>query len=98
MNIKPGILAGVGGVEKGEFEIPDLNIRAGVALIRDIRDRIADPNPNTAQIGSIDNFAGRKALVSVRKVIESYESDVIQGRPWQIEDEADVDSRKPRLL
>ena len=36
--------------------------------------------------------------VSVRKVIESYESDVIQGRPWQIEDEADVDSRKPRLL
>ena len=37
-------------------------------------------------------------LVSVRKVIESYESDVIQGRPWQIEDEADVDSRKPRLL
>ena len=37
-------------------------------------------------------------LVSVRKVIESYESDVIQGWPWQIEDEADVDSRKPRLL
>ena len=37
-------------------------------------------------------------LVSVLKVIESYESDVIQGRPWQIEDEADVDSRKPRLL
>ena len=37
-------------------------------------------------------------LASVRKVIESYESDVIQGWPWQIEDEADVDSRKPRLL
>ena len=36
--------------------------------------------------------------VSVRKVIESYESDVIQGWPWQIEDEADVDSRKPRFL
>ena len=43
--------------------------------------------------------AGRpRLLVSVRKVIESYESDVIQGWPWQIEDEADVDSRKPRLL
>ena len=40
----------------------------------------------------------RYLSVSVRKVIESYESDVIQGRPWQIEDEADVDSRKPRLL
>ena len=36
--------------------------------------------------------------VSVRKVIESYESDVIQGWPWQIGDEADVDSRKPRFL
>ena len=36
--------------------------------------------------------------VSVRKVIESYEPDVIQCWPWQIEDEADVDSRKPRLL
>ena len=37
--------------------------------------------------------------ISVRpKVIESYESDVIQGWPWQIEHEADVDSRKPRLL
>ena len=40
----------------------------------------------------------RLVLVSVRKVIESYESDVIQGWPWQIEDEADVDSRKPRFL
>ena len=40
----------------------------------------------------------RNISVSVRKVIESYESDVIQGWPWQIEDEADVDSRKPRLL
>ena len=30
--------------------------------------------------------------------VGSYESDVIQGWPWQIEDEADVDSRKPRLL
>ena len=27
-----------------------------------------------------------RTLVSVRKVIESYESDVIQGWPWQIED------------
>ena len=81
MNIKPGILAGVGGVEKGEFEIPDLNIRAGVALIRDIRDRIADPNPNTAQIGSIDNFAGRKALNS--KITTVRGARALRERAWE---------------
>ena len=38
------------------------------------------------------------ALVSVRKVVESYESDVIQRSCRQFEDKIDVDSRKSRFL
>ena len=64
MNIDPKIWAGVGGVHEEEFEVPEMNIRAGVALIREIRDRIADPNPNAAQIGSIYVFAGRESIDS----------------------------------
>ena len=55
------------------------------------------PRPKQVWNRIPDDVRGRVS-VSVRKVIESYESDVIQGWPWQIEDEADVDSRKPRLL
>jgi len=36
--------------------------------------------------------------VSVRKVIESYESDVIQGSYCAMEDKTDVDIRKPWFL
>jgi len=38
------------------------------------------------------------ALVSVRKVIESYESDVIQVSYGRMEDKTDVDIRKPWFL
>jgi transposase len=37
-------------------------------------------------------------LVSVRKVLESYESDVIQGSYRRMEGKANVDIRKPRFL
>jgi hypothetical protein len=37
-------------------------------------------------------------LVSVRKVLESYESDVIQGPYRRMEGKANVDIRKPRFL
>jgi hypothetical protein len=36
--------------------------------------------------------------VSVRKVLESYESDVIQGSYRRMEGKANVDIRKPRFL
>jgi len=42
--------------------------------------------------------ARRMILVSVRKVIESYESDVIQGSYRLTEDRTDVDIRKPLFL
>ena len=63
-------------------------------------DHWATPLEFMRRSGDCENFSIAKfmASVSVRKVIESYESDVIQGWPWQIEDEADVDSRKPTLL
>jgi MFS family permease len=39
-----------------------------------------------------------EVLVSVRKVLESYESDVIQGSYRRMEGKANVDIRKPRFL
>ena len=79
MNIKPEIWAGVGGVTADEFENPEMNIRAGVALIKEIRGRIADPNPNAAQIGSIYVFTGRETINSYgARVGRAY-----QQRAWE---------------
>ena len=38
------------------------------------------------------------SLVSVRKVVESYEPDVIQESYHRMEDKTDVDIRKPWFL
>ena len=79
MNIKPRIWEGIGGVQSDEFEYPEMNIRAAVALIKGIRDRIDDPNPNAAQIGSIYVFTGRET-------INSYGARVgraFRERPWE---------------
>lgn len=59
-----GIWGSVGGVTADQFENPEMNIRAAVALIKEIRDRIADPNPSAAQIGSVYNFTGRETINS----------------------------------
>jgi hypothetical protein len=58
MNINPIIWDGVGGVRGEQFKNPELNIRAGVALIKAIQDRIDKPTP--AKIGSVWQFAGKE--------------------------------------
>ena len=63
MNINPVTWAGMGGVKAADFVKPDLNIRASVALLKAIRDRIDDPTPE--KIGSIWNFTGREVVSSV---------------------------------
>ena len=60
MNINPMLWAGMSGVPKTEFADPEKNIRAGVALIKAIQDRI--PNPTPAKIGSIWQFTGREMV------------------------------------
>ena len=60
MNIKPDMWAGLDGVKKEEFKNPEANIRAGVTLIKRIRDRLDDPTP--AKIGSIWVFAGAEKV------------------------------------
>ena len=60
MNIKPSMWAGLDGVKKEEFKNPEANIRAGVTLIKRIRDRLDDPTP--AKIGSIWSFTGAEKI------------------------------------
>ncbi len=60
MNIKPKVWEGVGGVRRDQFKDPKLNIRAGVALIKELQDRIENPTP--AKIGSIWQFTGREIV------------------------------------
>lgn len=60
MNIKPDMWAGLDGVKKEEFENPEANIRAGVTLIKRIRDRLDDPSE--AKIGSIWNYTGAEKV------------------------------------
>jgi hypothetical protein len=78
MNINPTIWAGIGGVSKQEFADPEKNIRAGVALIRAIQDRI--PNPTPAKIGSIWQFTGAEAIRDNGVKIEN----TIQNKLWEI--------------
>lgn len=79
MNINSEIWAGVGGVQKDEFENSEMNIRAGVALIKEIRDRIADPDPSAAQIASIYNFAGSETISDVGARM----ARVFRDRAWE---------------
>ena len=60
MNIKPKVWAGMGGVGEEEFKDPEKNIRAGVALIKAIWDRLRPEDRTAAKIGSIWNFTGRE--------------------------------------
>ena len=60
MNINPRIWAGMGGVGRKEFGQPDRNIRAGVALIKVISDRLRVRDRTPMKIGSIWSFTGRE--------------------------------------
>ncbi|MCH8097535.1 MAG: lytic transglycosylase domain-containing protein [Proteobacteria bacterium] len=77
MNIKPGMWAGLDGVKKEEFKNPEANIRAGVTLIKRIRDRLDDPTP--AKIGSIWNFTGAEKVnekgARIQKIYDKIEKD-----------------------
>lgn len=59
MNIQPETWAGLSD-EPIDFHDPEMNIRAGVTLIRRIVRRVDDPTP--AKIASIWNFTGRELV------------------------------------
>ena len=62
MNINNRTWAGIGGVKRKEFKQPEQNIRAGVALIKAIADRLRTADRTPAKIGSIWNFTGREEV------------------------------------
>lgn len=68
MNINPKTWEGVGGVRGEQFKNPELNIRAGVALIKAIQDRIENPTP--AKTGSVWQFTGKENVSDNGKKIE----------------------------
>lgn len=53
MNINSRIWSGMGGIKEKEFRVPEKNIRAGVALIAAIRDRLDPKDRTPVKIGSI---------------------------------------------
>ena len=71
MNIRPKPWAGLAGVKEEEFGKPERNIRAGVALIRAITERLRPEDRTPAKIGSIWNFAGRENVNRVGARIQS---------------------------
>lgn len=77
MNIKPKIWEGIGGVQRDQFRDPKLNVRAGVALIKEIRDRIEDPTPG--KIGSVWQFTGRETVSDNGAKIEA----AFRQKIWQ---------------
>jgi hypothetical protein len=77
MNIKPKIWEGIGGVQREQFRDPKFNIRAGVALIKEIRDRIENPSP--AKIGSVWQFTGRETVSDNGAKIEA----AFRQKIWQ---------------
>lgn len=57
-NINPDDWEGLGGISRKNATNPEVNIRAGVVLIKRISERIKDPNPR--KIASIWHFLGRE--------------------------------------
>ncbi|MGB8276081.1 MAG: hypothetical protein WCF16_12530, partial [Alphaproteobacteria bacterium] len=79
MNINSGIWDGLGGVKQKDFSDPKKNIRAGVALIRAIIDRL-DPNDQTpAKIGSIWHRSGAEEVDDAGAQIQR----IFDERPWE---------------
>jgi hypothetical protein len=72
------------GISKEEFSDPEKNIRAGVALIREIKDRLVNPTP--AKIGSIWQFTGSEVVRENGAKIEK----VMRKKPWEIPPEEGI--------
>jgi hypothetical protein len=77
MNIDSAKWDGIGGISKEEFADPKKNIRAGVALIKGILDRVDDPTP--AKVGSIWQFSGAEKVSANGAKIER----VMRERLWE---------------
>lgn len=76
MNIRPDIWQGL-GITKRTANDPRTNIRAGVTLIKRIRDRIDNPTPE--KIASIWNFTGREKVND----FGAYVGRIFREKPWR---------------
>jgi hypothetical protein len=79
ININPGLWEGLGGVKKDEFTDPAKNVRAGVALIKEIESRLRPEDRTPAKIGSIWNFAGKFRVSSEGARIQK----IFDNRAWE---------------
>ena len=79
MNINPTIWDGMGEVSGDEFDDPELNIRAGVALIKEISDRLPEQDRTPAKIGSIWNSAKAEHVNDVGARI----GNAFDARSWE---------------
>ncbi len=80
MNINARIWAGMGGVGRNEFGQPNRNIRAGVALIKAISDRLRVRDRTPVKIGSIWSFTGRENVNYIGARIQR----AYDGKYWKI--------------
>ena len=70
MNINPRIWSGLLGVTEAEFSKPDINIKAGVMLIKRITEHLKEFDRSPAKIGSIYNFTGREKVSDIGERIQ----------------------------
>ncbi|MCG8543135.1 MAG: hypothetical protein MJE12_02885, partial [Alphaproteobacteria bacterium] len=92
MNINPETWDGIGGVGKEDFGKPDQNIRASVALIKAIQDRV--PNPTPAKIGSIWQFTGREQVSDNGAKIE----EALKQKLWTVKPLSGAALRRQRRM
>ncbi len=80
MNINDRMWAGIGGVKRNEFDRPERNIHAGVALIKAISDRLRPEDRTPAKIGAIWNFSGAELVNEIgARIQRAYDE-----KTWQI--------------
>ena len=76
MNINQEIWSGLGLTDENIYN-PEVNVRAGVILIKRIADRIENPTP--AKIASIYNSTGRENV----NEYGAYVGKIYNEKPWE---------------
>ena len=79
MNINPALWSGMGDVDPEDFKDPELNIRAAVALIKEISERLPETDRTPAKIGSVWNSTAAEHVNEIGARIQR----VYDEQPWE---------------
>lgn len=93
MNINFRLWEGLGGIKPENARDPEINIRAGVELIKRIAERVDNPNPRV--IASLWHFIGREKTSKDERQFAARVSYVYEHKIWEKEGSVDDPGMAP---